>query len=231
MEAKKNPSKDVHRMRSMFFQIGLGISLIIVTTAFEWRTGIKKVSLRITDDPTVYELPVIPATRLTEPPPPSPIKREPIPIPSAVTTLVSFIASTTEEAVPDQPFVVDILSEPSGKYASSSDEPEIDITGFVLFPEKAAMPIGGYEGFYKMLRNHLKYPKMAQRQNVDGKVYVEFIVNRDGTPVDIKVFRGIGYGCDEEAMRVIGLSKWNPGKQRGKPVRVKMIMPIIFQLN
>lgn len=66
---------------------------------------------------------------------------------------------------------------------------------------------------------------------MEGKVFVEFIVNRDGIPMEIKVIRAIGFGFDEEAKRVIGLTKWNPGKQRGKPVRVKMVLPIVFKMN
>jgi protein TonB len=97
--------------------------------------------------------------------------------------------------------------------------------------EQPPVPVGGLEGLYSTVRKNLKYPKQARHMDVEGKVIVEFIINRDGTPTDIKVIKGIGAGCDEEAKRVIGLTKWNPGKQRGKPVRVKMVMPITFVLN
>ena len=67
--------------------------------------------------------------------------------------------------------------------------------------------------------------------DLEGRVFVEFIINRNGDLSDLKVIRGIGAGCDEEAVRVLALTKWEPGKQRGKPVRVKMILPIHFRLS
>jgi protein TonB len=67
---------------------------------------------------------------------------------------------------------------------------------------------------------------------IEGKVYVQFVVDKDGTLTDIKALKGIGAGCDEEAVRVIGGSpKWKPGKQRGRPVKVRMVLPIIFKLG
>jgi len=111
------------------------------------------------------------------------------------------------------------------------DTTEICYDCITSFPEKKAEPIGGYEAFYTFVRKNLKYPQRARKTDMQGTVFVEFIVNRDGTPTDFKIIKGIGSGCDEEAMRVIGLTKWNPGKQRGKPVRAKMVLPIIYQLN
>jgi protein TonB len=67
---------------------------------------------------------------------------------------------------------------------------------------------------------------------VEGRVFVEFVVNRDGSIVDVKFIKGIGAGCDEEAVRVVqSAPAWKPGKQRGKPVRQKMVIPIIFKLG
>jgi protein TonB len=77
----------------------------------------------------------------------------------------------------------------------------------------------------------MKYPTKAKTRNTEGRVFVEFVVNKEGMPVNMKVLRGIGNGCDEEAMRVLSLAKWNPGKQRGRQVSVKMVMPIYFKLE
>ena len=67
---------------------------------------------------------------------------------------------------------------------------------------------------------------------VEGKVFVEFVVNRDGSIVDVKSIKGIGAGCDEEAVRIVqSAPAWKPGKQRGKPVRQKMVIPITFKLG
>jgi protein TonB len=228
MEAKKNPSKDVHRMRSLFFQIGLGISIAIMITAFEWRTEVKKVGVRIKD----YGTDITPIIPITDPPkpeptPPSPVKND---APKSLSFTPITLISEPNTNLPDVP-TIDLTTITSTNILFTPDEPEICEECIETFPEKNAEPIGGYEAFYKNLKDNLKYPLKAQRYDVSGRVFVEFIVNRDGTPVDMKVIKGIGAGCDEEAMRVIGLSKWNPGKQRGRPVRVKMVMCIVFTLN
>ena len=73
---------------------------------------------------------------------------------------------------------------------------------------------------------------MARESGIQGRVFVTFVVERDGSVTDVRVLRGIGGGCDEEAIRVIkNMPKWNPGKQRGKSVRVQFNMPILFKLN
>jgi protein TonB len=71
----------------------------------------------------------------------------------------------------------------------------------------------------------------AQRTGTEGKVFVQFVVSKTGEPTDLKITKGIGAGCDEEAMRVIGKTKWEPGRQRGQPVRVRMTLPVYFQLS
>ena len=97
--------------------------------------------------------------------------------------------------------------------------------------EEQPSPIGGIKAFYDYVGKNLKYPSKAARMGVEGRVFVEFIVEKDGRLTDIKVAKGIGGGCDEEAVRVISSApKWKPGKQRGNPVRVRMVMPIMFQL-
>jgi periplasmic protein TonB len=231
MEAKKNPSKDVHRMRGMFFQIGLGISVAIMITAFEWRTEVKKVRLPASNEGTEIT-PLIPATDIPEPEPtvPSPIKNE-MP-PAKFVSLERFTEVDESTAIDEsrEEWTVEPPTTPLGHYSTGEDTTEISEFPFCIV-EKSAEPVGGYDAFYKMVKKELKYPIRAQRADAQGRVFVEFIVNRDGTPVDLKVIRGIGYDCDEEAKRVISLSKWNPGKQRGKPVRQRMIMAVIFKLN
>ena len=230
MELKKNPAKDIHRKSGMFFQIGLGISIALMITAFEWRTEITKVQPRkldITDDPFV----IIPITdfRKSEPPLPSPIKNEVV-APQSFTNLST--ETTTSSSVDPGPIIIDPTELSSVKIVFQTDSIEECIDCIIVsFPEKQPEPVGGYDSFYALVKKNLKYPKQGQRIDVQGKVFVEFVVNRDGTPTDIKVIKGIGAGCDEEAKRVIGLTQWNPGKQRGRPVRVKMVLPITFVLN
>lgn len=90
---------------------------------------------------------------------------------------------------------------------------------------------GGIEKFYDYVMTNLKYPAQAKRLGIEGKVYVEFVVERDGSITDVKVLRGIGAGCDAEALKVIKESpNWNPGTQMGKEVRVRRVIPITFRL-
>jgi len=92
--------------------------------------------------------------------------------------------------------------------------------------------VGGIEKFYKYLQGIIKYPAVAKQNNVQGKVLITFVVEKDGSLTNITVVRGIGSGCDEEAVRVLANSpKWNPGTQNSKPVRVQYTMPISFSLE
>ncbi len=91
---------------------------------------------------------------------------------------------------------------------------------------------GGISEMYKYIGSNIKYPSAAQRANVSGKVFVKFVVEKDGSIGDIQVLKGIGFGCDEEATRVIkSMPKWSPGRQNGRNVRVYYTMPISFLLQ
>jgi TonB family protein len=97
--------------------------------------------------------------------------------------------------------------------------------------QQAEFP-GGMKEFVKYLRANVKYPAPAQRANISGKVYTQFIVNKDGSASDFKTLESIGYGCDEEAMRVIqSVPKWTPGKHKGEVVSSIFIVPISFRLS
>ncbi|MCF8298966.1 MAG: energy transducer TonB [Saprospiraceae bacterium] len=91
---------------------------------------------------------------------------------------------------------------------------------------------GGEEARVKFIIENVEYPDLAREKNIQGTVYVSFVVDTDGNVTDVEVLRGIGGGCDEEAVRVIKLMpKWKPGTQRGKAVRVQFNMPIKFTLQ
>jgi len=91
---------------------------------------------------------------------------------------------------------------------------------------------GGMEAFIKYLRKNLRYPSSAVENDVAGRVYVNFIVEKDGKLTDIKVVKGIGFGCDEEAIRVLKRSPdWSPGEQNGRKVRVMYTLPIVFSMG
>lgn len=91
---------------------------------------------------------------------------------------------------------------------------------------------GGVEGFFKYLMSEMKYPKEAREKGIEGRVKVEFVVDKDGTLSDVNAIEGIGAGCDEEAVRVLkNAPAFKPGTQNGKPVRVRMMVPIVFKLS
>lgn len=102
---------------------------------------------------------------------------------------------------------------------------------FTVVEEMPGFP-GGDEARLKFLQDNIQYPQVAKESGISGTVYVSFVVDSKGRVTDVKVLRGIGGGCDEEAVRVIKIMPhWNPGKQAGKPVRVQFTMPIRFTLN
>lgn len=93
-------------------------------------------------------------------------------------------------------------------------------------------PVGGIQAFYQYVGKKLKYPKDARRHGIQGKVFVQFVVDKDGELINVKIIKGIGSGCDLEAKHVVKNSPpWNPGKQRGQAVKVRMILPITFKLG
>jgi TonB family protein len=95
-----------------------------------------------------------------------------------------------------------------------------------------AQPTGGLEAFYRHVGKVIKYPANARRKGIEGKVFVQFIVQKDGTLTDFGVVKGIGGGCDEEALRsVMSSPKWQPGKRRGRPVNQRYTLPIQFKLG
>lgn len=113
----------------------------------------------------------------------------------------------------------------------NEDSVEIDNDIFTEVEEPASFP-QGIEGFYQFLARNLKYPSQAQRAGIQGRVFVQFIVEKDGSITDIKIAKGIGGGCDEEAIRVIKLMpNWIPARQKGQPVRQIMVKNILFKLN
>ncbi|UBM60311.1 TonB family protein [Marinilongibacter aquaticus] len=102
---------------------------------------------------------------------------------------------------------------------------------FVAVEQMPEFP-GGVKAMYAFISEHMKYPNAAQRANVSGKVYVKFAVEKDGQISRISVLKSVGFGCDDEAIRVIkSMPKWNPGRQNGKSVPVWFTLPFAFQLD
>lgn len=228
MEPKKNPKYDVHRQRGVLLNLGLAVSLIIVITAFQWTFPVRDVA-RPNFDNAFQEAFMLDESRPTmvkkiEIPKPKPIKVS-VPLATEFTEVQDLTEATTDQKPLDQgdPDLIDI------GMVEVPVEPVAPDTFRIV--EKMPEPVGGWAAFYKTLSKNFKYPKQAERAGVKGKVFIEFTVNGRGELSHFKVIKGIGYGCDEEAKRVISLTKWNAGKQRGKPVNVKMVQPISFSIE
>lgn len=99
--------------------------------------------------------------------------------------------------------------------------------------EESASPVDGYPVLYEYIAKNIKYPQEARSKGVEGKVFIEFVVNLDGTLSNFVALKGIGAGCDEEAIRVLQASTiiWTPGKQQGMSVKQRMVLPITFKLG
>ena len=226
MEAKKNPDKDLNRKSFEFFCIGLIISLTLLITAFEWRT---KKSMKPPRDEAAFEPNTVwelkPAV-IEIPDKPKTISTPPVRKSSVILETTETTESKTAEVFEPLPEME--LHEP---FAFSLPLEKESTDSIMTFPEQFPEPINGMNGFYKLLSDNMKYPRAAIRQGVEGKVFVEFVIDKKGQPAQMKVTKGIGAGCDEEAIRVIGLSRWRPGKQRGVPVLVRMTIPVTFKLT
>jgi protein TonB len=227
MEAKKNPSKDLSLQRNKFFLIGLTVSISLAITAFEWRSVKMKPILReqnLIETGTLL-FPPITTSEPAKAPQPIKILEPKIQLP----TPTDLVEVENEIPVDDQTPIIETGSEILLPSVFIPVDTEVD-TLFVIV-EKKPEPVNGFKNFYQQLAKNLKYPNQAKHMGTEGKVFVEFIVNKNGEPSDLKIIRGIGSGCDEEALRILSLTKWEPGKQRGKPVRVKMGMQLNFKLN
>ncbi|PKO97844.1 MAG: hypothetical protein CVU14_09205 [Bacteroidetes bacterium HGW-Bacteroidetes-9] len=127
--------------------------------------------------------------------------------------------------------VVSGKSKKASRVKSTSDEAEADEQEIFTVVEESPQYPGGEEARVKFLQDNLRYPDKAREDGIQGTVYISFVVETDGAITDIRVLRGIGSGCDEEAVRAIKkMPRWIAGKQRGKPVRVQFNMPIVFTL-
>ena len=233
MEPKKNPKYDIHRSRGVIFNVSLAISLLLVITAFKWNveTRERKVLTPITKSESVEMtiVPVVPETK-KELPAPTPLKPTDIrPQLESINIKPVNDSKTIEEPTPG---LFDQYKNPMVEFPIGGIEaPPEDPQAVYDFVEKMPEPAGGWQGFFKTLQKNMKYPRHAERAGATGKVFVGFTVNEKGDIQDLRIIKGIGYGCDDEALRVIALTKWNPGKQRGRPVKVRMVQPVVFSLG
>jgi periplasmic protein TonB len=218
MEAKKTVKADVHNKSMLFFSIGLIISLSMVLAAFEYRDKGNPIILSLEKvEDNMDEILDVPSTN--HPPPPPKIQ---------LPKIVEVPDDKTIESEIQITFDIETVIEPVVEIQVKEEEEVSDEIFNIV--EQIAEPIGGTAAFYKYLSENIEYPALAKKMSITGRVFCEFVVNRDGTIQDVKVAKGIGAGCDEEAIRVLkGAPVWKPAKQRGKAVRSRVFIPIVFK--
>ena len=225
IDYKKIQRKKERAQTVLFNAIGLCISLSLVILAFEWKSydhnDLVSLGSMNAEFEEILDIPI------TEQPPPPPPQTQAVTIieVSDVEEIKEDIQINLDVEVTEESVLENVVYE-----AVEVEEEEVEEV--FLFVEEAPHPVGGLKDFYNYVAEHLEYPVIARRLGVGGKVYVQFIINKDGSITDLEILKGIGSGCDEEALRVLAESpNWVPGKQRGQPVKVKMAMPIVFNLE
>jgi len=220
MEPKKNPDADLEKKRGLFIQIGLVAALSIVWIALEWKnyeTNAFDLGTLMMED---IEEEIIPITeREIKPPPPPPPVEE-------------LIIVEDEEEIEEELEVEDMDVDEDTEIEIEEEEEEIEED--VIFQVVEQMPQfgNGDADLLNYLAKNIKYPQMARESGISGIVYVKFVVDKKGKVGDVQVLRGIGGGCDKEAVRVVkSMPDWTPGKQRGKTVSVYYNLPVRFVLR
>ncbi len=227
METKKNPEKDLTKQRGLFLSIGFIISISLMLSAFEWTSQQKPVNAEEVKHSNYEEQMEEMLVEKIEQPKPVLVQPEIIEIEDELQEDTNNeISFNSEENNNTQSAKIEI---PKG---TKLEEEIVKEPDFVWVAPVMPEPQGGFAGFYKFLQKELRYPDQARRMGIEGKVYIEFIVEKDGSLSNMKVIKSVGGGCDEEALRVLKKSpKWTPGNNAGRGVRVRMSLPVNFKLN
>ena len=228
MEVKKSPKADLEGKKSTGLLIGYVLALAVMFIAFEWSERDKVINIDTGLSEVLFEEEMIPITEQEEqkapPPPPEAPKAEEI---IEIAENDADVEETTIQASDETDKAVEVKYVPVEVEEEEVEEQQI----FQVVEEMPEFP-GGMGECMKWLGKNMKYPTNAQENGVQGRVIVQIVVNRDGSIVDATVARGVDPYLDKEALRVVGLMpKWKPGKQRGKAVRVKYTLPVMFRLQ
>jgi protein TonB len=216
MALRKTSKADLRSRYPVFAEIGLIVSLVLLIVAFKVQYSPENEFVIPEEQQIVVEMEEIEQTQQIEKPPPPPRPPVPVEVPN-------------DEVLEDE--VLDIDAEidfeepadvPPPPPVEEEPEPEI----FVVVEQMPEL-IGGIEG----LQKRVTYPEIAKKAGVEGTVFLQFIVDENGKVVDPQVVKGIGAGCDEEALKAIRTAEFKPGMQRGKPVKVKFSLPVRFRLK
>lgn len=213
---RKKPEADLSKYYTIFLQLGLILTLAIFIIAVKVDISSVGPEEYVLEEQEIVEMEEIIQTRQIETPPPPP--RPPVPV-----------------EVPNDEIIDDVDIDISADWdlddrlempppPEEEEQPEED---FFVVVEQMPELIGGLAS----IQENIRYPEMARRAGIEGRVYVQFIVNEEGEVEDPQVIRGIGGGADEEALRAVREAKFKPGMQRGRPVRVQYSLPVVFRLQ
>ena len=233
MQPKKNPKVDLNKNSSLYFAIGLALVLFIIWRGIEWKSYDKSSylyeSLNVVDDDD-EEIPITEQIK-TPPPPPPPPAPEVIEIVEDEEEIEETVIESTET---DQEEIVEV--EVLEEEFEDVDVPFAIIEDVPIYPGCENVPKSKrrdcfQEQINKHIRKNFRYPEIAQEMGIQGRVFVSFIISKDGTISNIRK-RGPDKNLEREAERIISkLPKMTPGKQRGRAVRVPFSIPITFRLQ
>ena len=230
MEIKKSEKANLENKKLLFLELGLIITLGIVWGAFEYTSKETNVSMLEDTTEILIEEEIIPITQDTPPPPPSAPK---IPVLSDQIDIVDDEIEVNDDLFmnleDDSNMGVEIM-----EYVEVTEEEvvEEEAIPFQLVEEKPSFQGGDANQFSKWVNQRLVYPEIAKENGVQGRVTLQFTVEKDGSVTKVKVLRGVDPSLDKEAVRVVSMSpKWKPGKQRDRAVPVTYTFPVIFQLR
>lgn len=232
MEIKKTSKASLENKKSSWLLVGYVIVLVFMFVAFEWSKRDVRIDMSGAITENVFEqeieIPITEQPGLVAPPPPqAPAIAE---VFAEVLTIVDDNDNVKETAIASSEEIGEaVIIKP----ISPTVDEEIPVED-EIFEVVEKNPEFSYNGMSLMqyLGKSIKYPTIAQETGTQGRVIVQFVVNKDGSIVDVKVVRGVDPYLDKEAIRVIStMPKWKPGEQRGKPVRCKFTVPVMFKLQ
>ncbi len=227
MELKKSNKADLESKKNFFFLLGLVFALGITLLAFEWTSKPKKAEDLGAIQAQAVEEEMIPITREPEvkpPPPPPPATVEVLNIVDNDVEIEDELEIEDTEADDNTIVVAPVVV---AKQEEEEDEAEV----FFIVEDMPEFP-GGEAALRTWLGKNVNYPTIAQENGIQGKVYVSFVVGKDGSVSNAAVARGVDPSLDKEALRVVNsMPKWKAGMQRGKPVNVSYTVPINFVLQ
>ena len=230
MEVKKSAKANLEDKKLLLREIGLVVALLVVLGAFQWSSKEKSTETLQADNFVVVEEEMVPITTDVPPPPPEAPKE---PVVSDIIDIVdddikvdnTLLLSTEDEGLAIT--VKDYVAEST--YVEEEIEEEVP---FAIVEHKPKFQGGDQNDFTKWVNSRLVYPEIAKENGVQGRVILQFTVDKDGSVKNVKVLRGVDSSLDKEAVRVVSSSpKWEPGRQRDKPAKVTFVFPVIFQLR